>query len=353
MGFVVRQAEQQAARRAVDVGRLRLRGDGRGHRRDHQRRRALAPGPRGRQGPAAGRPVARCRRPRIRRRPSRSAGTSTRRAPRPIPRAPSTPTARSSPSAVGMSERLGRSPSTTATRWCSRSPTSAASAGSSARRCRVPDRLHRARSTRPTTIALIQQHGVTMAGAGTPFHMAYLAAQRQLPAGERLFPDRAHLLRRRGAEAAAAPLRHQGGDGRRLGIVSGYGPHRGADPRDGQSLDDTDEQLATHRGPAQPAPSSCALVTLEGKEAGIGEEGEIRAKAPQLMKGYLDCVARRRRLRRGRLVQDRRPRPGRRRRHGHDHRPGEGHHHPQHGEHLGQGGRGPPLHPPRPSPTSP
>jgi cyclohexanecarboxylate-CoA ligase len=30
-------------------------------------------------------------------------------------------------------------------------------------------------------------------------------------------------------------------------------------------------------------------VTLEGKEAGIGEEGEIRAKAPQLMKGYLDA----------------------------------------------------------------
>ncbi len=29
-------------------------------------------------------------------------------------------------------------------------------------------------------------------------------------------------------------------------------------------------------------------VTLDGKVAGIGEEGEIRAKAPQLMKGYLD-----------------------------------------------------------------
>src|SRR5438445_7465764 len=30
------------------------------------------------------------------------------------------------------------------------------------------------------------------------------------------------------------------------------------------------------------------VVTLEGKVAGIGEEGEIRAKAPQLMRGYLD-----------------------------------------------------------------
>ena len=30
------------------------------------------------------------------------------------------------------------------------------------------------------------------------------------------------------------------------------------------------------------------LVTLEGKVCGIGEEGEVRAKAPQLMLGYLD-----------------------------------------------------------------
>ena len=39
------------------------------------------------------------------------------------------------------------------------------------------------------TIALVQEHAVTMAGAGTPFHMAYLAAQRQLPEGETLFPS--------------------------------------------------------------------------------------------------------------------------------------------------------------------
>ena len=30
------------------------------------------------------------------------------------------------------------------------------------------------------------------------------------------------------------------------------------------------------------------LVTIEGKVCGIGEEGEVRAKAPQLMLGYLD-----------------------------------------------------------------
>jgi acyl-CoA synthetase (AMP-forming)/AMP-acid ligase II len=32
------------------------------------------------------------------------------------------------------------------------------------------------------------------------------------------------------------------------------------------------------------------VVTLEGKVGGIGEEGEIRAKAPQMMKGYLDSA---------------------------------------------------------------
>ena len=72
------------------------------------------------------------------------------------------------------------------------------------------------------TVALIREHRVTMAGAGTPFHMAYLAAQRQLPAGEVLFPDvRVYC----GGGAPKPPQLHydikaeMGG----VGIVSGYG----------------------------------------------------------------------------------------------------------------------------------
>jgi cyclohexanecarboxylate-CoA ligase len=53
------------------------------------------------------------------------------------------------------------------------------------------------------------------------------------------------------------------------------------------SVDDTDEQLANTEGKAT-GTTQLRTVTLEGKEAGIGEEGEIRAKAPQMMKGYLD-----------------------------------------------------------------
>ena len=83
------------------------------------------------------------------------------------------------------------------------------------------------------TIEMIQQHNVTLAGAGTPFHMAYLAAQRQLPDGRAAVPERARLPGRRRAEAAAAALRHQGRDGRRRHRV-GLRAHRGADHRDGQ-----------------------------------------------------------------------------------------------------------------------
>ena len=135
------------------------------------------------------------------------------------------------------------------------------------------------------TIALIQEHEVTMAGAGTPFHMAYLAAQRQLPAGERLFPAvRVYC----GGGAPKPPQLHydikaeMGG----VGIVSGYGLTEAPILVMG-TVNDTDEQLANTEGRATGA-VRLRLVTLEGKEAGIDEEGEIRAKAPQLMKGYLD-----------------------------------------------------------------
>jgi acyl-CoA synthetase (AMP-forming)/AMP-acid ligase II len=124
-----------------------------------------------------------------------------------------------------------------------------------------------------------------MAGAGTPFHMAYLAAQRQLPPGERLFP---HVRVYCGGGAPKPPQLHydikaeMGG----VGIVSGYGLTEAPILVMG-SVDDTDEQLAHTEGRAT-GTVRLRLVTLEGKEAGIDEEGEIRAKAPQLMKGYLE-----------------------------------------------------------------
>ena len=89
--------QEQAARRAVDVGRLRLRGDGQGHRRRRSRTRAARsrcswptrPCPQGDPSTLPPPPDPERRTP--------SAGTSTRRAPRPTRRARSTPTAPSSP----------------------------------------------------------------------------------------------------------------------------------------------------------------------------------------------------------------------------------------------------------------
>jgi len=134
------------------------------------------------------------------------------------------------------------------------------------------------------TTALIKEHGVTMAGAGTPFHMAYLAAQRANP-DEPLFPNvRVYC----GGGAPKPPQLHydikaeMGG----VGVVSGYGLTEAPIIVMG-TIHDTDEQLANTEGKAT-AGVQLRAVTLEGKEAGIGEEGEIRAKAPQLMKGYLD-----------------------------------------------------------------
>jgi acyl-CoA synthetase (AMP-forming)/AMP-acid ligase II len=135
------------------------------------------------------------------------------------------------------------------------------------------------------TTQLIKEHDVTMAGAGTPFHMAYLAAQRQLPEGEQLFPNvRVYC----GGGAPKPPQLHydikaeMGG----VGIVSGYGLTEAPIIAMG-TIHDTDEQLANTEGRA-PGATQLRAVTIEGKEAGIGEEGEIRVKAPQLMKGYLD-----------------------------------------------------------------
>jgi cyclohexanecarboxylate-CoA ligase len=53
------------------------------------------------------------------------------------------------------------------------------------------------------------------------------------------------------------------------------------------SINDSDEDLADTEGSAMPG-VELKLVTTDGKVAGVGDEGEVRAKGPQLMKGYVD-----------------------------------------------------------------
>lgn len=136
------------------------------------------------------------------------------------------------------------------------------------------------------TPALASKEDVTLAGSATFFHMAYLAAQRA--AGEEhLFP---HLRLCPGGGAPKPPALHAeirdelGG----TGIVSGWGLTE-APILTMASAHDPDDKLATTEGRAMPGVLLRA-VSLDGVEVGSGEEGELRAKAPQLMRGYLDAA---------------------------------------------------------------
>jgi cyclohexanecarboxylate-CoA ligase len=134
------------------------------------------------------------------------------------------------------------------------------------------------------TVEVLRRENVTLAGAGTPFHMAYLAAQRAQP-GEHIFP---HVRACPGGGAPKPPQLHYdckaelGG----VGVVSGYGLTE-APILTMNTVHDTDQQLADTEGSATPG-VELRVVTLEGQIAAPGEEGEIRAKGPQIFKGYLD-----------------------------------------------------------------
>jgi acyl-CoA synthetase (AMP-forming)/AMP-acid ligase II len=136
----------------------------------------------------------------------------------------------------------------------------------------------------PTTIPFFREQNVTIAGSGTIFHMAYLNAQRENP-DEKLFPE-ARIYP--GGGAPKPPQLHYdiknelGG----AGILSGYGLTE-APILTMARAGDPDDKLANTEGRPMPG-VELKLVTLEGKEADPGEEGEVRAKAPQVMKGYLD-----------------------------------------------------------------
>ena len=184
---------------------------------------------------------------------------------------------------------------------------------------------------------------VTLAGAGTPFHLAYLAAQRKDP-GTPLFPN---IRAFPGGGAPKPPQLHYdlkaeiGG----VGIVSGYGLTECPILSMARTTDPDDKLADTEGPPTQGV--QVRVVTLEGKPAGSGEEGEIRVVRAPALPGVPRRLTRCRRIRRRGLVPHRRPRKRRRRGLHQHHRPPQGHHHPQGREHQCQGDRGPALHPPQ------
>ena len=138
--------------------------------------------------------------------------------------------------------------------------------------------------TPEATIPLLREDGVTLAGAGTTFHLAYLAAQRQQP-GTPIFP----AVRAFPGGAAPKPpqlhydLKREAGG---VGIVSGWGLTE-APILTMNTVRGTDEQLAETEGPPTPGVELRA-VGGDGTPAPAGMEGELRAKGPQVCRGYLD-----------------------------------------------------------------
>ena len=136
-----------------------------------------------------------------------------------------------------------------------------------------------------TTPAFLAANQVTLAGSGTPFHMAYLAAQRKA-GGAPIFPN---VRSYPGGGAPKPPQLHHdlkreiGG----VGIVSGYGLTE-APIVVMATTADPDAKLAATEG--RPTPGvDLIVVGLDGHRAGPGEEGEIRLKGPQVIRGYLDA----------------------------------------------------------------
>jgi acyl-CoA synthetase (AMP-forming)/AMP-acid ligase II len=137
-----------------------------------------------------------------------------------------------------------------------------------------------------SAVETLDRHGATVAGAGTVFHQAYLALQRERGAARilprvRVFP---------GGGAPKPPGLHAemkrafGG----AGIAAGYGLTEHPVATMG-SVRDPDAELAVSEGSATRG-TEIRVVRLDGRPAAPGEEGEIRLRGPHLCRGYVDAA---------------------------------------------------------------
>ena len=281
VGFIVRQAQPQAAGHARGVERLRLRGHGRRRRRGHRHAGAglRSRHARGRPGDPAARPAEHYDDPDA---PTRfvyyTSGTTAE------PKGARHGDRGLRAGSIGMSERLHLAEDD---RFAFVFPITHIAGGVylyAAMAYGLTFVLSEAFNP-ATTLDLLRREEVTQAGAGTFFHQVYLAAQKALPEGERLFPK---VRTFPGGGAPKPPQLHYdikaafGG----AGVVSGYGMTE-APILTMNDATAPDEVLAETEGPAVDG-AQLRIVTLDGKDAGIGEEGEIRAKGPQVTAGYLD-----------------------------------------------------------------
>jgi acyl-CoA synthetase (AMP-forming)/AMP-acid ligase II len=136
-----------------------------------------------------------------------------------------------------------------------------------------------------TTPPLLASHGVTMLAGGTPLALLYLAHQRRLGTDVRAFPAL------RGVITGAAPtppdlhaeLRDELGG---TGSLACYGltemPFLTV-----SSVRDTDDQRARTVGRAV-AGAEIRVVAPDGSSCPAGVVGEIRARGPQLCRGFVN-----------------------------------------------------------------
>lgn len=133
------------------------------------------------------------------------------------------------------------------------------------------------------TVMFLSEQGCTHAGTGTPFYLMYLAAQQGMD--HPLFGD---LKVCPGGGAPIPPAIHRrvveelGG----VGVASGWGLTEAPVLTNG-AIDDPDEKLANTEGRALPGVDLIAVAD-DGTRCRPGVEGELRAKGPQVMLGYMD-----------------------------------------------------------------
>ena len=132
-------------------------------------------------------------------------------------------------------------------------------------------------------VEVFSRHAVTMAGGSTAFYQAYLNEQRKRP-GTKLIPS----LRILSGGGAPMPPEIFYEAQREMGVRVAHGYGMTEIPMICMgSPSDTDDQLANTVGKPV-AGAEVRIVTLEGDEASVGADGEVRVRGPMVCKGYTD-----------------------------------------------------------------
>ena len=139
----------------------------------------------------------------------------------------------------------------------------------------------------PETMAVLRRHGVTLGTAGTVFHEAYLRAARECP-DPPLFPAMRAFP---GGGAPKPPRLHFDlvGTFGGAGICSGWGLTEAPNLTMVSVHDPAQKKAESEGRPALPE-IELRAVRADGTVAAPGESGELRVRAPQVCRGYLDAA---------------------------------------------------------------